>query len=317
MFSLFSISAFGCRNGWRLFLALLVLAGLNACGGSRPPEASRSAAEPPPPAAMPAPPPPAPTPAPEVRPSPSPGNGASGGGGVPRGTGVGEVLSGGSGAIGYAVTGKKAAGKIAGEGSASIPQFDWPPPKASAAESIPDKWLRTGPATTLADVADKFEKALRLAHYEQRSYYAVPHGFALATQLEQIKADGTPMPGMDRWKIGTPSVGNLSLLTFIEALAHAPAGYYRAIVFVVTDAPWVQSSTAPSDAQIKGWASGGAHALPASIGALQYGDGYQTQALIYEFQKGTSGPAKTLLPSPVSGETHLDKGGIWEPLSIL
>jgi len=306
MFSLFSITVFEPRKAWRLFLSLLVVAGLNACGGQRAPEEERSAAEPPAPATV-APPPPPPVPAPAARPSSPPSSGASGGGGIKS-----------DGAIfGKAMSAKRAARPTAGEESAPIPQFDWPPPKASAEESIPDKWLRAGPATRLADVADKFEKALRLAHYEQRSYYAVPRGFALATQLEQIKADGTPMPGTDRWKIGTPSVGNLSLLTFIEALAQAPAGYYRAIVFVVTDAPWVQSTTAPSDEKIKGWAGGGAHALPASIGALPYGDGYRSQALIYEFRKGTSGPAKTVLPSAVSGETHLDKGGIWEPLSIL
>jgi hypothetical protein len=277
----FSVSAFGRRNAWRLFFALLVLAGLNACGKSSAPLETAGEAAPPRPtaAAKPAPPPPPP--------------GAANGGETPRETAA------------------------IGRESPSIPQFDWPPPKASAEESIPDKWLRTSPTTRLADVADKFEKALRLAHYEQRSYYAVPRGFALATQLEQIKADGTPMPGADRWRIGTPSVSNLSLASFIKALAFAPPGYYRAIVFVVTDAPWVQSSAAPSDEQIRSWAAGGAHALPASIGALPYGEGYSTRALIYEFEKGESGPAKTLLPSAVSGETHLDKGGIWEPLSIL
>lgn len=291
MLKLFSIAAFGRRNAWRLFFAFLVMAGLNACGKSSAPlETPVEAAPPPPAAARPA---PVPAPAPATMPPVPPRPAAPNGGDIPRETG----------AIGHE--------------SPSIPQFDWPPPKASAEESIPDKWLRTGPATKLADVADKFEKALRLAHYEQRSYYAVPRGFALATQLEQIKADGTPMPGADRWKIGTPSVSNLSLASFIKALAFAPAGYYRAIVFVVTDAPWVQSSAAPSDDKIKGWAGGGAHALPASIGALPYGADYRARALIYEFEKGESGPAKTLLPSPVSGEAHLDKGGIWEPLSIL
>jgi hypothetical protein len=288
MLNLFSVSVFWRRHAWRLFFALLVLAGLNACGSPRAPEGASAGAEPPPPpaaAARPAPPPPPPATA--ARPAPAP-----------------------------APAPEPAAG-IDSSAAQSIPQFDWPPPKASAEESIPDKWLRTGATTRLANVADKFEKALRLAHYEQRSYYAVPRGFALATQLEQIQADGTPMPGADRWKIGTPSVNNLSLASFIKALAKAPAGYYRAIVFVVTDAPWVQSTTAPSDEKIKGWAGGGAHTLPASIGALPYGEDYRARALIYEFKKGKSGPAKTLLPSAVSGETHLDKGGIWEPLSIL
>jgi hypothetical protein len=199
----------------------------------------------------------------------------------------------------------------------AIPEFDWPPPKASAENTIPDKWIRTGPATTLADVADKFEKALKLADYAQWSYYAVPHGFALATHLEKIETDGTPLSGADRWKIGNPSLGNLSLLDFIEALARAPAGDYRAIVFVVTDAPWVQSTAAPGEAQIEGWAAGGINALPTNIGTLPFAEAYRATALVYQFRKRGSKQAEYVLPSPVSGEAHLEKGGIWKPLSIL
>lgn len=201
--------------------------------------------------------------------------------------------------------------------TAPIAQFDWPPPKASAQEAIPDKWLRTGQTPTLASVADKFEKAMKLAGYMQRSYYSVPRGFALAAQFEHIRADGTPLPGDDRWRVGTPRIGNLSLLAFIQALAHAPPGIYRAIVFVVTDAPWAQSTTAPSEAQIMAWAGAGAASLPPAIGDLPYGPNYRAHALIYEFRKGNSGPAETVQPSAVSGETHLDRGGLWDPLSIL
>jgi hypothetical protein len=198
-----------------------------------------------------------------------------------------------------------------------IPQFSWPPPKASAENTIPDKWIRTGITTTLADVADKFEKALKLADYGQWSYYAVPRGFALATHLEKIEADGTPLAGADRWKIGNPSLGNLSLFDFIAALARAPAGDYRAIVFVVTDAPWTQSASAPGEAEIEGWATGGLNVLPASIGTMPFSAGYRAQALVYQFRKRGSAEAEYVLPSPVSGETHLERGGIWRPLSIL
>ncbi len=296
--SLYSPPGF-TRRFWRLLSALLALCWLAACQQSRAPDAPTAGAEPPPPpTAAPAPPPPppaieAPRPAPPAPDKPPPKTSAK----------PPAAANGG--------------GHVAGEAPPSIPQFDWPPPKASAQQAIPDKWLRTGPAPTLASVADKFEKSLKLAGYAQRSYYSVPRGFALATQFEQIRADGTPLPGDDRWKVGPPRVGNLSLLAFIQALAHAPAGTYRAIVFVVTDAPWVQSTTAPSDAQIMAWAASGAAALPASIGNLPYGEGYRAHALIYEFRKGPSGPAESVLPSAVSGETHLERGGIWTPLSII
>lgn len=198
-----------------------------------------------------------------------------------------------------------------------IPLFDWPPPKASAQEAIPDKWLRTGTAPTLSNVADKFEKAIKFAGYRERSYYAVPNGFALATQLEHIQPDGTPLPGDDRWTVGTPRIGNLSLLAFIKALAGAPPGVYRVIVFVVTDTPWKQSPSAPGEQQVMDWPGGGATGLPVSIGNLPFGENYRAEALVYEFRKGQSGPAKTVLPSQVSGETHLTKGGLWRYLSLL
>lgn len=295
--SLFSLP--GSTRRFRHFLpALLALIWLTACQQSRAPDVATTAgAEPPPPAAAPAPPPP-PPPIEASRPAPAPDT-------PPPKTSAKPPAAANGG------------GHTAGEAPPSIPQFDWPPPKASAQQAIPDKWLRTGPAPTLASVADKFEKSLKLAGYAQRSYYSVPHGFALATQFEQIRADGTPLPGDDRWKVGPPRVGNLSLLAFIQALAHAPAGTYRAIVFVVTDAPWVQSTSAPSDAQIMAWAGSGAAVLPASIGNLPYGPDYRAHALIYEFRKGASGPAESVLPSAVSGETHLERGGIWTPLSII
>lgn len=295
--SLFSLP--GSTRRFRHFLpALLALIWLTACQQSRAPDVAATAgAEPPPPAAAPAPPPP-PPPIEASRPAPAPDT-------PPPKTSAKPPAAANGG------------GHTAGEAPPSIPQFDWPPPKASAQQAIPDKWLRTGAAPTLASVADKFEKSLKLAGYAQRSYYSVPRGFALATQFEQIRADGTPLPGDDRWKVGPPRIGNLSLLAFIQALAHAPAGTYRAIVFVVTDAPWVQSTSAPSDAQIMAWAGSGAAALPASIGNQPYGPDYRAHALIYEFRKGASGPAESVLPSAVSGETHLERGGIWTPLSII
>ncbi len=197
------------------------------------------------------------------------------------------------------------------------PPFPWPPPQASAEQSIPDKWLRTGPHPTLARVAGKLDKALRLAHYPQSRYYSVPHGFALATHLEHIEADGAPLSGPDRWRIGTPSLANLSLFEFVKALARAPAGEYRAIVFIVTDAEWRPSETPASESVIRAWASGGLEALPPSIGTLPYERGYRTQALIYQLRKRAGQEAQFVLPSALTGEEHLDKGGLWEPLSIL
>jgi len=297
------VAWFGCA---------LAIAGLAACAKSEAP---------PPVAARPAPTAEAP-PAPEAQATPPMKDGHAG-----RGAGESSAqterkraeppgIGGGRGDIGAGSRGARGADEVR-IGSAEPPPFPWPPPKASAEQSIPDKWLRTGQHPTLARVASKLDKALRLAHYPQWRYYAVPHGFALATHLEHIEADGAPLAGDDRWKIGSPSLASLSLFEFVKALARAPAGEYRAIVFIVTDAEWAQSATPAGEAEVLGWASGGLEALPPSIGSLPYGPGYRAQALIYQLRKRAGQPAEIILPSAITGEEHLDKSGLWEPLSIL
>ena len=118
----------------------------------------------------------------------------------------------------------------------SMLAFPWPPPLASAETTIPRNWLPASAVTRLADVAEKIEHALGKAGYPRWSYSSVPNGFALVSQMEQIKSDGTPSPGPARWSTDMPRVINLTLLEFIKALANAQPGYYRVIVFIVTNA---------------------------------------------------------------------------------
>jgi hypothetical protein len=68
---------------------------------------------------------------------------------------------------------------------------------------------------------------------------------------------------------------------------------------------------------LRGGHPGGASRLPAAVGTLRYGPEHRVQALVYEFRKGPSGPAALVVPSRVSGERHLYRGGLWKPLSIL
>lgn len=198
-----------------------------------------------------------------------------------------------------------------------LPRFPWPPPKASASQEIPDKWLRNKAETSLGEVADKLEKAMLLAEHGEWSYYAVPGGFALATHLEQIRKDGSPLPGADRWKLGAPSLASLSLTDFVAALARAPEGQYRTIVFVVSNAPWRQSATAPTAQEIQGFATGGGAGLYGALRAQPYGAAHQCVALVYQFSKAGGKPARILQPSPVGGQGHLEKSGLWRPLSLL
>lgn len=118
---------------------------------------------------------------------------------------------------------------------APMPAFPWPPPPASAETIIAQNWLPSGPEARLAGVADTLERALIAAKYRKYAYLSVPNGFALVSEMEQIGSDGTPSPEPARWSADLPPIDNITLVEFIKALVNAQPGYYRVIVFIVTD----------------------------------------------------------------------------------
>jgi hypothetical protein len=197
--------------------------------------------------------------------------------------------------------------------TASIPKFPWPPPRASTEHQIHHKWLAEGDHTTLVDVAERLETVLGIAGFETWKYSSVPNGFALVTQIEQILPDGTPRP--ERFRTDLPSLSDLSFVEFLIALAKAPSGYYRVIVFVVTDTPFSQRETPPTESEARRWLDAGLNKLPASFSEVIYGEDYRTTALIYQFKKLSNQPATLVLPSLASARAHLERAQIWPVLT--
>jgi len=198
----------------------------------------------------------------------------------------------------------------------AVPEFPWPPPAASAEHQIRNTWLTKGDRTKLSDVAERLEAALQDADYETWRYSSVPRGFALATQMEQIRPDGTPRSGKERFRADLPSLSDMTFVEFLKALAKAPPGHYRVIVFVVTDTPFSRSDMSPTEKEAQQWLHVGLNHLPRSIGALTYGEDYRTTAMVYEFTKPSKSSPATFVPkSPESGKIHLERAGIWDALT--
>jgi hypothetical protein len=199
-----------------------------------------------------------------------------------------------------------------------IAAFPWPPPPASALYAIPDRLVVSlEGSTTLSDVGRKLTKALAEAKYGKWSYSSVPHGFALVTQIEQIKDDGTPRPDPDRFSTDLPSFSNMSFAEFLKAMAKAPPGRYRVIVFIVTDVSVSQAGEKPTEDEAQRWLNAGALQLPESVGRITYdAQHYNTTALIYEFEKPSPNAPPAFVPnSRLLGDTHLEKAGIWYRLT--
>jgi hypothetical protein len=195
----------------------------------------------------------------------------------------------------------------------TIPSFPWPPPKASAFEKLSNTLLKTGTQKTLLlNVAKRLETAFDHAGYGERSYHAVPNGFALVSRMEQINLDGTPKNMPDRWSVGSKNnPKSISLVDYIKVLFNAPKGHYRVIVFIVTDMPFSASSAAPTEKESEEWIHDGSVALPQTIAKRMYSENYYTTALIYEFERLSGDTGAVLkVPSDLLGKDHLQKAGI-------
>jgi hypothetical protein len=196
-----------------------------------------------------------------------------------------------------------------------MPAFQWPPPKASEEYVLPRSVFGEGPrAQVLSDVDRILVAALDAGGYAARSYYSVPNGFALATRIEQINEDGTPKMPPARFAIEPEPVSILRPMEYLKALLKGVPGYYRVIVFIVTDTPFRASGERPTEAQATEWVSSGVNVLPRAIGDLPFTRDVNCTALVYEFTRkpGADSDATQFdIPGRLDAMTHLVKSGIW------
>lgn len=199
-------------------------------------------------------------------------------------------------------------------GAAEIPQFPFPPPRASAFDVIPRNLLvgeRSQPL--LKDVKGVLEAAFEQCGYGEKSYYAVPDGFAMASRIEQIREDGSP--GAERWSLEVEPIEDFSLGAYLNALFRARPGHYRVIVFIVTPHPFKQKNVKVNSEDAGAWVSGGLNALPEEIGNHDYTGAFQCTALVYQFRRVGNGQPQFVEPSVITGKTHLEKAGLLAALA--
>lgn len=193
----------------------------------------------------------------------------------------------------------------------ALPPFPWPPPQPSAREAIERAALLGGDSSaSLGAVGRRIQAALRAAGYTEHSFYSAPGGFALVARLERMRADGTPEPGQFRF-LAPSAEEPFSLTSYISRLFFAPEGFYRQIVFIATDKPFVASAPAPTAEEAQELLLGGGDRLPAAYDRRSFSENHAVSALIYEFKKNPADrDVETLRPGRLAGAQHLEKAGI-------
>jgi hypothetical protein len=192
-----------------------------------------------------------------------------------------------------------------------LPRFPWPPPRFSSRSELSRDYFAND--AFLGEVADTLELALEHAGHVEWSYYSVPKGFALATRLENLEADGSPKS--DRWASTVGLGRDFSIADYLRALFTAPAGYFRIIVLTVTSEPFTPTEAGPTREEAMEWVSAGGTGLPRAIAEIPFGPDYECIALVYEFEKrDEQAEAVTLVPGRHPGRTHLQKSHVIEGL---
>ncbi len=191
----------------------------------------------------------------------------------------------------------------------SMPRFPWPPPQCAQRMTLAEN-LETS-CVNLTDVDQRLRRALDAAGYEQRSYFYVPNGYAVVTQLEQFTDDGSPKSGPYRWTDYPAQEQFSSIWAYLKSLVMPTPGHFRLFVFLVTDTPYSQSSKKVSKEEAASWLSQGFNRLPNELGKRPLGERSYLDVLVYEFEAPQSTKrCAQKCPSLLTIGAHLEKSGI-------
>lgn len=198
----------------------------------------------------------------------------------------------------------------------ALPDFPWPPPQPTGRLVLERELIaRPRAPTTVGEVAERLTGALDRRGYGNRSFYGVPGGFALATQLEQIEEDGRSKEGPQRWSAALPPREIFDFGSFLEALFAAPEGHYRVVVFVARPGGTPVGDEASDQQVADRWALGGVDVLPASVGDRPWTEHHRVTALIYQFRlRGHEGRPEANPDGAPTALVHLENSGLLDEL---
>ena len=107
-----------------------------------------------------------------------------------------------------------------------------------------------------------------------------------------------------------------SIKSYVKALFGASEGYYRVIIFVVTDIPFGSSEPSMTPAKADTLVARGFDKLPEEVYKQSLPHNFACTALIYEFVREQGKDPTPLNPSRLPAKTHLVASGFWTALGI-
>lgn len=195
-----------------------------------------------------------------------------------------------------------------------FPSFPLPAPRPSARVDLPFTLLGPGMAT-IGAVEQALRRSLAAKGYDDRSYYAVPGGFALATRAERFLPDGRSAASPRRWAMAPSALIDWAQLRdprqWIDAFRNADPGHYRVLLFLVTTRDRTSGGARVDIETAQAWTQGGADRLPRVIAALPLSPDHHLQVLVYEFARVAVDANPAFVPnSAIGARAHLRGAGL-------
>jgi multidrug efflux pump subunit AcrA (membrane-fusion protein) len=190
-----------------------------------------------------------------------------------------------------------------------LPEFPWPPPRASASYVLPDGLFERH--RSVGEVVAAILLALERNGYVERSFFRTKaDGVALVTRLERIGDDGSAFAEPERWALLRSSpddFGPNALFRFLRGLFVVDPGRYRIIVFILQGPSFSQSPQIMIAQEAQGWLFSGANVLPPEVAKRPFSGAHCT-VMIYEFS--SDGTQVRVVESRLTGKDHLAKAGV-------
>lgn len=191
--------------------------------------------------------------------------------------------------------------------------FPIPYPKPSSSYVFPKSIVRK--ARNMADMDSILIDGLDKVGYSNFSYYKIPNGYAMVTSIENIDQNAFPIPSPGRWGVKSTPIQVFDIGDYLKVLFNANKGYYRSIVFLITNKPLHHDGVVPTSNQIRNLADSGSSILPYDAKYFVLNDSYRLEALIYEFVKPEYGDAKLIVPCSHTGKSHLERALILKQIN--
>lgn len=187
--------------------------------------------------------------------------------------------------------------------------FPFPPPPCYQQTELAD-WNFSG-CSTLGQVAQRIGQALNSRQYSYR-YLSAPDGFAIVTQLEQYRDDGSVLLGdPNRWKEVPPQESFALTISYLQSLFFPRKAHLRTMVFLVTRQNFSSAGQRIDKETAKDWFNQAVNRLPRSIANAPFTPDHAVDVLVYEFEvPEANNHAAQQCPCHLRAEDHLARSGI-------